>query len=220
MTPWRGTCITCGHGRGSTRWTQYPQGYPVPDGYDLPAGTDREAARLCRPCYREFSRSTSLKTKDGDTSLSAARRANATTLEACTPLTVTRPQRRRESPTMAVPGRSESVQQVVSRVVAKLGPHASVPVDRLLVALVSPAMARCGLELDNGSYCDGMRGLIERECTKVGSKITLTLKCSSCCARSTIVSSADTGLVTVPDGEGGTVQFRKSFWLGQLSRNT
>ena len=42
---------------------------------------------------------------------------------------------------MSIPGRSTSVQASVASVVTKLGPHATVPVDRLLAALVSPAMA-------------------------------------------------------------------------------
>ena len=65
------------------------------------------------------------------------------------------------------------------------------------------------LRFEDGSFCEGMRGLVERECTKVGSKITLTFKCSHCATRTSIVSSSGTGMVTVPDGEGGTVKSKK-----------
>ena len=47
---------------------------------------------------------------------------------------------------MAVPGRSASVQGAVATVASKLGPSASIPVDRLLAALVNPHMARCGFD--------------------------------------------------------------------------
>ena len=124
-------------------------------------------------------------------------------------MVVTRAKRRRESPTMAIPGRSAHVQDAVATVASKLGPSATIPVDRLLAALVNPHMARCGFRFEDGSICEGMRGLVERECTKVGSKLTLTFKCSHCAVRTSIVSSSDTGMVEVPDGDGGTIKFKK-----------
>jgi len=166
---------------------------------------------MCVVCYDDHCKRRAENDKKKLSTLERCRVENARVLDMddCTPVRVVRPERRRSSPTMAVPGRSAHVSDAVAAVATKLGANAAVPVDRLLAALVSPAMARCGLELSDGTYCIGMRGIIERDCTKVGSRITLTFKCSSCCARTSIVSSTDTGMVSVPDNEGGTVKFRK-----------
>ena len=113
MSVWKGSCIECGHAKNSKRWKQYPQGYPIPDDYPLDPNVDREESRLCRPCYRELSRVKSADRNKDALVLAECRTANTQAGDACTPVTVTRAQRRRFSPTMAISGRSSSVRTFV-----------------------------------------------------------------------------------------------------------
>jgi hypothetical protein len=113
MVVWKGTCLQCGHTRWSKRWTQYPQGYPIPDDYPLDPDVDREECRLCRPCYNAFVKSKSANQNRDALVLAECHTANAQAADACTPVTVTHAQRRRSSPTMAIPGRSSLVRKFV-----------------------------------------------------------------------------------------------------------
>ena len=113
MSVYKGLCPECGQGKKSKRWTQYPQGYPIPDDYPLDPDMDREESRLCRPCYRELSRLKSAEQNRDALVLAECHTANAQAADACTPVTVTRAQRRRSSPTMAIPRRLSSVRTFV-----------------------------------------------------------------------------------------------------------
>ena len=113
MSVYKGLCPECGQGKKSKRWTQYRQGPPIPDDYPLDPDVDREESRLCRPCYNDFCRQKSAERNRDAHVLADCRTANAQAGDACIPVTVTCAQRRRSSPTMAIPGRLSSVRTFV-----------------------------------------------------------------------------------------------------------